>query len=159
MNISVIEKDKISVIGKIGQGASDSNSCWIQELWDDFNKNINQIRDIIKTDSNNNVIGFWGVMTDIDELFLPWNWQGKYLGGCEVEEDSITPQGWTKLVIPSFKYVAVKCKKDVYQQTFKYIMNDYLSNHKYNLVGAMQEFYNVNDDQDTINLLFPIEFL
>ena len=110
-------------------------------------------------DSNGNIAGFWGVMTDIDEMFLPWNWQGKYMAGCEVEKDTIVPKGWSKITIPAFKYISVKCKKDEYQKVFEYITNDYLPKHKYNLVGAMQEFYDAKDNYDTMHLLFPIEFL
>ena len=159
MEIEIIDKDKVYVVGKMGEGASDSNSSWIQDLWDDANNNFNEIKDIVKTDSNGNIAGFWGVMTDIDEMFLPWNWQGKYMAGCEVEKDTIAPKGWNKITIPAFKYVSVKCKKDEYQKVFEYITNDYLPKHKYNLVGAMQEFYDAKDNYDTIYLLFPIEFL
>lgn len=159
MEIEIVDKDKVYVVGKKGEGASDSNSSWIQDLWDDANNNFNEIKDIVKTDSNGNIAGFWGVMTDIDEMFLPWNWQGKYMAGCEVEKDTIVPKGWSKITIPAFKYVSVKCKKDEYQKVFEYITNDYLPKHKYNLVGAMQEFYDTKDNYDTIHLLFPIEFL
>lgn len=159
MDIKVIEKDKVYVIGKMGEGASNSNSTWIQELWDDANNHFNEIKDIAKLDKNGHLVGFWGVMTDIDELFLPWSWQGKYLAGCEVNKEAEAPKGWTKIVIPAFKYIAVKCKKDEYQKVFEYITNDYLPKHKYSLVGALQEFYDANDNYDTINLLFPIEFL
>ena len=159
MDIKIIEKSKISVIGKMGQGASDSNSSWIQELWDEANNSFNEISNLAKTDKNGNIAGFWGVMTDIDELFLPWNWQGKYLAGCEVIDGATAPNGWYKLVIPAFKYVAVKCQKNKYQDVFEYITQDYLPKHKYDMVGAMQEFYDMNDKQDEINLLFPIEYI
>ena len=49
------------------------------------------------------------MMSDIDNNFLPWDWQGKYLAGCEVKEDSEAPEGWTKWVLPAFKYLSVKC--------------------------------------------------
>ena len=85
MEIEIIDKDKVYVVGKMGEGASDSNSSWIQDLWDDANNNFNEIKDVVKTDSNGNIAGFWGVMTDIDEMFLPWNWQGKICYCCSQE--------------------------------------------------------------------------
>ncbi len=158
-DIKIIDKDKINLIGIMGQGASGSNMSWIQEIWDKTNASLNEIADLVKTTDDGNILGFWGAMSDIDEFFMPWNWQGKYLAGCEVKENSIPPAGWTKWTIPAFKYVLVKCKRNEYQEAFNYILNSYLVKQKYNLVGATQEFYDINDNYEYVNLLFPIERL
>lgn len=70
---------------------------------------------------------------------------------------SIDPNGWVKWVIPSFEYVVVKCNQNSYKETFNHIIEDYLPNNAYTLVGAVQEFYDPQDNNGELSLFFPIE--
>lgn len=65
-------------------------------------------------------------MSDIDEKFEPWKEEGKYLAGCEVIDKAIAPIGWTKWVIPSYKYAIVKCTQNTYGDTFNHMIKEYL---------------------------------
>lgn len=159
MEINIVEKGKISIIGKMGQGAVGNSYEWIQELWDEANEHFNEIGGLAKLGEDGSFAGFWGAMSNTDETFLPWDWQGKYLAGCEVKDDSEAQNGWTKWVLPAFKYIVVKCNHETYGETLEYIKNNYMPNHKYNLVGAIQEYYDPKVLDGSFYLYFPIEAL
>ena len=159
MEINIVEKGPIAVIGKMGQGTAGNNSLWIQDLWDDANEHFNELGNLAKINKDGSFAGFWGAMSNIDETFLPWDWQGKYLAGCEANQDAVAPKGWTKWVIPAFKYLAVKCNHENYGEVLNYMSNDYIKKHKYNLVGAIQEYYDPKDIDGSFYLYFPIEVL
>lgn len=159
MNVETIVKKSFSVIGKEGQGNSNESSEWIPPLWKSANANFGEIANLAKKDDNGNMVGIWGAMSDIDDSFSRWSSKGKYLAGCEVNADSIAPQNWTKWVIPSYKYLVVKCTQESYAQTFAEMINDYIPNNNYDLVGAVHEFYNPQDNDGSVYLYFPIEKL
>ena len=123
------------------------------------NEHFYELGNLAKINEDGSFAGFWGAMSNTDETFLPWDWQGKYLAGCEVKHDATAPEGWTKWTIPAFKYLTVKCNHDNYSEVLNYINNDYIRNHKYNLVGAIQEYYDPKDTDGSFYLYFPIEVL
>ncbi|NEN86251.1 GyrI-like domain-containing protein [Paenibacillus elgii] len=96
-------------------------------------------------------------MGDVDGKFERWKNEGKYLAGCEVLDDVEAPHGWVKWVIPSFKYIVVKCNLNSYKETFIHIIEDHLPNNGYTLVGAVHEFYDPKDNNGELSLFFPIE--
>jgi predicted transcriptional regulator YdeE len=96
-------------------------------------------------------------MSDVNDNFERWKDEGKYLAGCEVVDDAIAPIGWTKWVIPAFRYVVVKCMQDTYNETFHRMISEYLPLNNYKIVGAIQEYYNPNDNNGELSLYFPIE--
>lgn len=159
MEIDIIEKGPINVIGKMGQGAAGNSSEWIQELWDEANEHFHELNGLAKLNEDGSFAGFWGAMSNTDETFLPWDWQGKYLAACEVKDDAVAPKGWTKWTIPAFKYLVVKCTHDNYAETIDYVNNYYIKKQKYNLVGAIQEFYDPKSIDGSLYLYFPIEAL
>lgn len=159
MEIKIIEREKISVIGKMGQGAVGNSFEWIQDLWDEANEHFNEIGSLAKVNNDGSFAGFWGAMSNTDETFLPWDWQGKYLASCEVKDDAEAPEGWTKWIIPAFKYIVAKCNHETYDEVLQYITNDYMPNHKYRLVGAIQEYYDPKILDGSFYLYFPIEAL
>ena len=75
MEINIVEKGPIAVIGKMGQGTAGNNSLWIQDLWDDANEHFNELGNLAKINKDGSFAGFWGAMSNIDETFLPWDWQ------------------------------------------------------------------------------------
>ena len=107
--VDIIEKQQFSVIGKLGKGLAIEGPKWIPPLWQEANSNFAEISNLAKLDAEGNIIGIWGAMSDVDEKFERWKEEGKYLAGCEVTDDAIAPNGWTKWVIPAFKYVVTKC--------------------------------------------------
>ncbi|MDP5276719.1 GyrI-like domain-containing protein [Chengkuizengella axinellae] len=157
MEVKIIEKKSFTVIGKLGQGLAKEGPKWIPQLWQEANSNFNEINNLAKLDSTGSIVGIWGIMSDVEENFEGWKEEGKYLAGCEVKDFAEAPNNWRKWVIPSYKYVVAKCTQDTYQDIFKYMMNEYLPQHEFNIVGAVHEFYNPNDTNGELSLYFPIQ--
>ncbi|MWC27608.1 GyrI-like domain-containing protein [Paenibacillus sp. MMS18-CY102] len=156
--IEIIEKQQFSVIGKLGEGLAAEAAMWISPLWQEANHNFNEISNLAKLDEQGNLVGIWGAMSDVDEKFERWKEEGKYLAGCEVNDDAMAPTGWTKWVIPAYKYCVVKCTQASYQDTFHHMITDYLPQHHYKIVGAVHEFFNPKDNNNSdLYLYFPIE--
>ncbi|WP_274362319.1 GyrI-like domain-containing protein [Paenibacillus thermotolerans] len=157
MPVYIEEKESFTVIGKLGQGSSSDGPMWIPTLWQDANRNFNEITELAKTDKDGNIVGVWGAMSDMSESFERWGEQGKYLAGCEVLDDSAAPTGWTKWVIPPYKYAIIKCNQSTYQEKFTYMINEYIPNNNYSIVGAIHEYYNPSETNGDLYLYFPIE--
>jgi predicted transcriptional regulator YdeE len=155
--VEIIEKQRFSVIGKLGEGLSSESSNWIPPLWQEANSKFIEISDLAKLDVNGNIVGIWGAMSDFNGNYDRWKEGGQYLAGCEVTDDAIPPDGWTKWTLPAFKYVVSKCKQESYQDTLKNMISDYLPTNNYQIVGAIQEFYNPKDSNGDLYLYFPIE--
>lgn len=155
--VGIIEKQRFSVIGKMGEGFSSESSKWIPPLWHEANKNFVEISNLAKLDAEGNIVGIWGAMSDVSGNFERWKEEGKYLAGCEVTDDATPPNGWTKWIIPAFKYVVTKCTQDSYQNILNHMLSDYLPKNNYQIVGAIQEFYNPKDSSGELYLYFPVE--
>lgn len=159
MKVNIITKRTFSVIGKLGQGLSSEGVNWIQPIWEEANNSFNEIGNLAKIDNKGNIVGIWGIMSDIDEKFEPWGKQGKYLAGCEVEDNAVPPNGWTKWCVPSYKYAIIKCTQNTYANTFNYMIEEYLPKQNYSIVGAIHELYDPKDSNGELYLYFPIEKL
>lgn len=157
MPIHIEKKKSFVVIGKVGQGLSAESQHWIPALWQEAHIKFEEIRVLAKTNDEGNLVGFWGAMSDISESFERWTDQGKYLAGCEVLENATAPTGWTKWIIPSYKYVVVKCNQSTYQEKFNYMIQEYLPENNYSIVGAVHEYYNPIETNGELYLCFPIE--
>lgn len=157
MSIHIEYKSSFSVIGKLGHGHTEEASKWIPPLWQEANIYFNEIRPLAKTDQEGNLVGLWGAMSDINETFERWSDQGKYLAGCEVLDQSMAPEGWTKWIIPSYKYVVIQCDQQNYQEKFAYMLHTYLPSKGYSIVAAVHEFYRPNETDGSIYLYFPVE--
>lgn len=155
--VEIIEKRQFAVIGKMGQGSAIEGPKWIPPLWQEANSNFPEISHLAKRDAEGNITGIWGAMSDVDEKFERWKEEGKYLAGCEVTDAAAAPTGWTKWIIPAFKYAVIKCTQDSYQETFQYMINAYLPQNNFSIVGAIQEFYNPQDHNGELSLYFPVE--
>ncbi|WP_409340326.1 GyrI-like domain-containing protein [Paenibacillus sp. MBLB4367] len=155
--VEIIEKKHFAVIGKLGKGIAIESSKWIPPLWQEANSNFAEISNLAKLDDAGNIVGIWGAMSDVNEKFERWKEEGKYLAGCEVIDDAIAPNGWTKWVIPAFKYVVTKCTQDSYHNVFHHMVAEYLPQNNYKIVGAIHEFYNPRDNNGELSLYFPVE--
>jgi len=158
MNISLVEKPSFDVIGKVGQGYAKDSMEWVPPLWKAANENFHEIAHLAKKDSLGNLAGFWGAMSDIQDNFERWDEQGKYMAGCEVESDAVAPDGWKKWVIPSYKFIVAKCTQE-YSEVFSYVLNEYVPENHYQIVGAIHEYYCPQDKNGELSLYFPIEKL
>jgi predicted transcriptional regulator YdeE len=153
----IIVKGQFSVIGKMGKGLAIEGSNWIPSLWQEANNNFAEISNLAKLDAEGNIAGIWGAMSDVNDKFEGWQVEGKYLAGCEALDDAVPPIGWTKWVVPAFKYAISRCTQDSYKDTLHRMIAEYLPQDNYKIVGAIQEFYNPKDNNGELSLYFPVE--
>ena len=118
MSVDSVEKGSFTVIGKVGQGLSADSTNWIPALWQEANRKFDEIQKLAKLDDEGNIVGIWGAMSDVNERFERWTDEGKYLAGCEVLDGSVAPAGWTRWVIPSYRYAVIQCNPSTYQVKF-----------------------------------------
>ena len=137
MKMERITKPAFSVIGK--EGATLDGEGFVQKLWADANAHFAEVAPLAKTDDQGQLVGIWGVMSDLSGSFLPWedNFSvGKYLVGVECREEALAPDGWTKWTVPGFEYLVVKCENETtFPDTIRY-----LSENGIPLVGAVHDF-------------------
>lgn len=157
MSVHIVEKKTFAVMGKEGQGLAAESQDWIPTLWHEANHKFEEIQAIAKTDNEGHFVGFWGAMSDWEGNFQRWTDRGKYLAGCEVDENANAPDGWSKWVIPSYKYAVIRCNRATYQEKFTYMLNEFLPSNQYSIVGAVHEYYNPRETNGDLYLYFPIE--
>lgn len=159
MKIELLEKKSFAVIGKLGQGYSDQGSVWIPPLWEAARKSFSEIAALVKYGREGKIAGTWGAMSDIDDSFNRWGRQGKYLAGCEAADDAAAPDGWTKWIIPSYRYLVAECNNESYGQVFQAVIESYMPEHSYELAGAVHEFYPPEEKEGSLYLYFPVQRL
>lgn len=154
MKIEEFRKASFTVIGK--EGSTDDGAGFIQRLWDDANSHFGEVAHRAKKDTNGNLIGIWGAMSDFSQSFHPWEdgfSKGLYLAGVECEDGAQPPEGWTKWVIPGFDYLCVESNHDT---VFPEMIN-YLRENNIPLVGAVHDFTCPQTGKNY--MLFPIHKL
>lgn len=154
MDIQKTKKNSFCVIGK--EGSTIEGHGFIQKLWQNANDNFSQIKDLAKRDENGNVLGMWGVMSDMSHSFMPWEEnfsKGLYLAGIECDKDAQAPDGWVKWIIPGYEYIYVECTT---QNTFLDVIQ-YMKEHDIPLVGAAHDFTCPTTKKSY--MFFPIEKL
>lgn len=157
MEVVIISKPSFTVVGKIGRGLSNEGQKWIPPLWKEATENFREIKHIAKLNDSGEVFGIWGAMSDIDEKFNRWGREGKYLAGCEVIDNAIEPTGWSKWEIPGYTYAVIRCTQATYGEAFNYMIDEYLPENNYQLIGAVHEYYLQNNNE--LCLYFPIDRL
>ena len=137
MEIQRCIKESFSVIGK--EGSTNDGNGFIQKLWADANSHFNEVAELAKKGEKGNLLGIWGVMSDLSHSFNPWEnnfSKGLYLAGVEVTDDAQAPKGWVKWTIPSYEYIYVKNENT---STFVDVIK-YLKENNIQLVGAVHDF-------------------
>lgn len=156
MDIKIISKPSFSVIGNAGQGPSSCGLQWIKPLWDDANGHFAEISHLAKYTETGGMAGIWGLMSDVGGQFKRWGVEGRYLAGCEVGDSAEVPDDWTKWSVPAQTYVVVSCTFDNYGEAFNYVLNMYLPDNGYELIGAVHEYYPQETGNGGLQLYFPI---
>ena len=137
MKIERCIKESFIVIGKEGSTLDGNN--FIQNLWTDANSHFEQVQHLAKKDSDGNLVGIWGAMSDFSHSFKPWEdnfSKGLYLAGVECIDNAEAPKGWTKWIIPGYEYIYVECEGG---NTFLDVIN-YMRKNSLTLVGAVHDF-------------------
>ena len=152
-NIEVIQKDAFCVIGK--PGSTNDGPDFIQKLWQDANGHFSAVEHLAKRDDEGNLLGVWGVMTNFNMEFLPWEEnfsKGLYMAGVEVERDALPPKGWKKWIVPGFTYWKVKAEGP---ETFRDTLA-VMEKKQQRLVAAVQDFTDPKTGENY--MLFPVEW-
>ena len=136
MNIKTMKKESFTVIGK--EGSTTDGPGFIERLWQEAHAHYNEIGHLAKKDSDGNLIGIWGAMSDFSRSFLPWEQfsKGLYLAGVECHDDAEAPEGWVKWVIPGYEYLYAERDSDhAFADVIGYLKENHLS-----LAGAAHDF-------------------
>jgi predicted transcriptional regulator YdeE len=152
MNTRIIYKDAFSVVGKMGQGPAANPGVWILPLWENANAHFQEIGGLVRHSEDGGIAGVWGAMNDTDEQNKRWGEYGKYMAGCEADEDVQPPEGWTKWTIPAQTYLVADCTSDTYGEVFGRVTGD----ENISIVGTVHERYPEPGNPKLIELYFPI---
>ena len=149
-----IEKPSFIVIGK--EGSTRDGEGFIQRLWLDANTHFSEVAALAKRDSQGQMVGVWGAMSDFSRGFAPWEngfTQGLYLAGVECQDGTEAPPGWVKWVIPGYHYVQVSNADGNAFLTGLSLLKD----HGLTLVGAVHDYTDPTTGQGY--MMFPVEKL
>ncbi len=157
-SVQIVDKPAFAVIGKEAAGRSEDSLSWITPLWKNANEHFAEIAAFAKKDDLGRLVGFWGAMTDLERTDRPWrNGEGRYLAGCETWWEAKAPEGWSRWVIPAFRFAVIHCSMRTYSEAMRFMTQEYFPRHGHLLMGAIQEFYSPVYPQGELDLLFPIE--
>lgn len=137
MKIEKCIKESLVVIGK--EGSTSDGPGFIQKLWADANAHFGEVEPLAKRDSQGNLVGIWGAMSDHSRSFKPWEdgfSKGLYLAGVECRDDAQPPAGWAKWTIPGYEYIRAEVEGE---NTFSEVLN-HLAAEGLTLVGAVHDF-------------------
>lgn len=129
-------KNTFVVIGKMDSTLDGEG--FIQKLWDDANSHFSEVSHLAKRDTDGNIVGIWGAMSDISHSYKPWEdgfSKGLYLAGVECVDDAEAPDGWTKWTIPGFEYIVVENHNGAFEDTLRQMNDEGIS-----LVGAVHDY-------------------
>lgn len=159
MNVRKVSKDKFRLIGMEGRGMAEEGFKWVPLIWKKVMPRIEEIKSLEKLDEKGESKGIWGAMTDIKQMYQPWEKEGRYLVGKEVHMNVEPKDDWICWDIPGFKYLVVTLNQEDYGTVLKEMLKVYMPKHQYKLVGAIQEYYSTSHDEGELDLCFPIERL
>ena len=63
-------KSSFSVIGK--EGSTNDGNGFVKKLWKNANNHFDEINFMAKKDEKGNILGIWGLMSDVSRNFKPW---------------------------------------------------------------------------------------
>lgn len=136
MNLEKCVKSSFTVIGI--EGSTEQGEGFIGRLWNEANSRFGEIEHLAKRDSGGNIAGIWGAMSGFSRDFEPWEdfSKGLYLAGCECEDGTEPPAGWTKWVISGYEYLRAECDGgDTFNEVIRYMEGQEIS-----LAGAVHDF-------------------
>ncbi len=153
----VIEKRYKESFSIIGRRKWVEKGSGVQDVWEDANCHFDDVLPLAKKDEEGRLVGVWGAMSDRTMAFKPWEnhfSEGYYLAGIECEASQLPPEGWFKWTLPSFEYLVCKPEPS-YAEAMAFVLQTYMPEHRMNLQGAIQEFYDPKQGGQLF-LLFPI---
>ena len=157
MEIKKCIKSSFSVIGK--EGSTNDGNGFVNKLLENANNHFDEIESLAKKDEKGNILGIWGLMSDVSRNFKPWEenfTKGLYLAGVEVVANVETPDTWIKWTVPAFEYLYIKVDNE-YNESLSYVLN-YMDNNNIKLAGAVFD-YNCPKENGQLYLFFPIRRL
>lgn len=156
MEIQIIELPEVAIIGKEGLCTEENNIA--QDLWQEANSHFDEVAALGMRNSDGTYVGFWGAMSDENRTFQPWTnhfSRGLYLAGLETYADAVAPEGWTKWIMPSRKYLVVNVEPDRYGEIFNEVINMIIPEKGLKLSGAVCDYTEPATGEN--KLFFPVE--
>jgi predicted transcriptional regulator YdeE len=150
---------KVTSFAVLGiQGSTKDGKDFVQGLWRQLNSRFHEIKQLALKDENDTYVGLWGLMSDFEMQFQPWNdfTEGYYLAGVEVRPESVVPEGWTKWIYPGFEYIVIRVEEEYQKAMAKGL--EYLKENKQKLVGAIVDFLDPQNNGQPF-IYFPIKKL
>lgn len=136
MEYEIRKKGSFAVIGKLG--STEDGEGFIQRLWQEANAHFEEAAPLAKKTADGGFAGFWGLMSDCEMRFLPWEngfTKGLYLAGVEVEDDAEAPAGWVKWVSPAYEYLVAESGPEAFSQALEHLRQEGLE-----LAGAVYDY-------------------
>lgn len=149
-------KDAIALIGREGRGDGARGGQWVPPLWRDLQLHMEEIASLVKREPDGRPSGIWGAMSDTGRRFRPWEDEGLYLAGVEVDPAAEAPAGWAKWVIPAAEYLVVSCTPQTYGAVFQRTLLHTLPENGCELAGAVHERYDPQATDGGMTLYFPV---
>lgn len=159
MQVEIITRPGIPLVGKLGCGPAACAQQWIPPLWQSANANFQQVRPMVLWNGQGGIRGLWGAMSDVQSRFLPWGESGMYLAGFEVKPEATAPEDWVRWDVPAFRYATITTTQMEQREAYAYMREHYLPDQGFSLVGAVQEHYPEEGNIELLQLCFPIERL
>ena len=150
------KRDAFALIGREGRGDGARGGQWVPPLWRDLQMNMSEIAALVKRDPDGKPSGIWGAMSDVGRRFLPWEGEGLYLAGCEVDAAAEAPAGWAKWMIPAAEYLVVDCTPQTYGAVFQQTLLHAIPEGGFELAGAVHEYYDPQSEAGGMSLYFPV---
>lgn len=145
----------ISVIGK--EGLCTKGNSMVSQLWEAANSHFEEVAPLAMREKDGSFVGFWGLMSDRERRFLPWEDDfstGLYLAGVEVASECAAPEGWVKWTVPERTYLVVEIENGAYQAAFRYGLEE-LPRQSCQLSGAVCDYTEPKTGKNF--LFFPCE--
>ena len=134
MEVSIVSKEAFSVIGLLASGKAVNAVEWIQPLWQQAFARRSEIEAHVRSDA-------WGLMSGPSAFLSPWEDEGQYLAGWEIESHAIAPEGWHIWQVPPQSFATIDCKLSTYAQAFEVLKVGYSMGGRYVQSGAIHEYY------------------
>lgn len=146
MKLNLNDRPEFTVAGVLGRGPAVGASSWVPPLWEKMWTDADHAG---KPDC-------WGLMGHPSKFLGRWDSEGLYLAGEKVAKDAAVPEGWEKWTVPAQTYLTAECTLDSYDETFRWVREEYLPKHGLSMIGAAHEHYPDPLNPSRVEIWFPV---
>ncbi|NLG25434.1 MAG: GyrI-like domain-containing protein [Clostridiales bacterium] len=151
MDVRIERKAAFRVAGVAGRGPADRGSEWVPPLWQAFAGQSQALKDAAGPGAPR----LWGLMSDTGMAFAPWDGEGLYLAGVEVNDGPL-PEGFAAWTAPGHDYLVVPASPEGMCGALDRALQDEIPSRAMELAGAVFERYPDPSDPTRLELWCPI---